>query len=98
MIPFVLGEEVVVLGFSLIGVKGYVPVGPEDAAREFSKILEETEPGLIFVTEQVAHWLRSEINTAILAGAFVQVIPASTGPRTSKEEEALLLSALGIKL
>ena len=40
MIPFVLGEEEVVLGFSLIGVKGYVPLGPEEAVREFSKALE----------------------------------------------------------
>ncbi len=98
MIPFVLGEEAVVLGFSLIGVKGDVPAGPEEAAREFSKTLDSPEPKLLLITEQVAQWLMPEISNAILAGAFVQVIPGPTGSGTPTGEEALLLSALGIKL
>lgn len=104
MVPFVLGDEEVVLGFSLIGIKGLVPLGPEEAAREFSKVLEDAggvqhaEPLLLLVTEQVAQWLTPEIRNAVLAGAFVQVIPGPTGSGTHKEAEALLLSALGIKL
>ena len=99
MIPFVLGEEEVVLGFSLIGVKGYVPLGPEEAAREFSKALDSPEPTLLLVTEQVAQWLTPELRNAVLAGSLVQVIPGLTGPvRRREEEEALLFSALGIKV
>lgn len=99
MVPFVLGEEEAVLGFSLIGVRGSVPLGPEEAAHAFRKAVENPEPLLMLVTEQVARWLAAEICTAVLAGAFVQVIPSATGPEQPAEgEEALLLSALGIKL
>lgn len=99
MVPFVLGEEEVVLGFSLIGVKGHVPLGPEEAAREFSKALDSPEPRLLLVAEKVAQWLMPEITNAVLAGALVQVIPGPTGPiRRREEEETLLLSALGIKV
>lgn len=98
MIPFVLGEEEVVLGFSLIGVKGCVAREPREAAREFDKALECSEKQLLLVSGKVADWLRTEIRTAVLRGALVQVIPSleSTGKR-GVESEALLLSELGIK-
>jgi V/A-type H+-transporting ATPase subunit F len=99
MVPFVLGEEEVVLGFSLIGVKGHTPQGAEEAAQEFSKALDGPQPKLLLITEKVAQWLRPEIRNAILGGALVQVIPGPTGPIGRREgEEALLLSALGIKV
>jgi vacuolar-type H+-ATPase subunit F/Vma7 len=99
MVPFVLGEEEVVTGFGLIGVKGVTPAGPDAARRELENAVSAKEPPLVLVTERIAEWIRPQIRNAILAGAMVQVI-AGFGGRIGErvDEEALLLSALGIKL
>lgn len=99
MVPFVLGEEEVVLGFRLIGVKGVTPAGPDSALSELANALAAKEPPLLLVTERVAQWIRPQIRSAILAGAMIQVIPGLGEPIERRvDEEALLLSALGIKL
>lgn len=99
MVPFVLGEEEIVIGFALIGVKGVTPAGPDDARRELDNAVSAKEPPLILVTERVAEWIRPQIRDAIIAGAMVQVILGFGGRSQERvDEEALLLSALGIKL
>jgi len=99
MVPFVLGEEEVVLGFRLIGVKGITPTGPDSALSELENALAAKEPPLLLVTERMARWIRPQIRSAILAGAMIQVIPGlGEAIERRVDEEALLLSALGIKL
>ena len=99
MIPFVLGEEEIVLGFRLIGVKGVTPAGPDSALHELGNALAAKQPPLLLVTERVAQWIRPQIRSAILAGAMIQIIPGFGGRIERRvDEEALLLSALGIKL
>ena len=99
MVPFVLGEEEIVTGFGLIGVKGVTPNGPDAARRELQNAVSAKEPPLLLVTERIAEWIRPQIRNAILAGAMVQVIPGFGGRIEKRvDEEALLLSALGIKL
>ena len=99
MVPFVLGEEEIVTGFGLIGVKGVTPSGPDAARRELENAVSAKEPPLLLVTERIAEWIRPQIRNAILAGAMVQVIPGFGGRIEKRvDEEALLLSALGIKL
>jgi len=99
MVPFVLGEEEIVIGFGLIGVKGITPAGPEAARRELENALSAKELPFVLITERVAQWIRLQIRSAILAGAMVQVIPGFGGRMERRvDEEALLLSALGIKL
>ncbi|MGD0074712.1 MAG: V-type ATP synthase subunit F [Candidatus Binataceae bacterium] len=99
MIPLVLGEEEIVLGFRLIGVKGVTPADPDAALRELESALAAKEPPLLLVTERVAQWIRPQIRSAILAGAMIQVIPGLGEPIERRvDEEALLLSALGVKL
>lgn len=99
MRPFVIGEEEVVIGFRLIGVKGVTPAGTDAARHELEKALGAEDPPLLLVTERVAQWIRPQIRNAVLAGALVQVI-SGIGGRMERgtDEEALLLSALGIKL
>jgi vacuolar-type H+-ATPase subunit F/Vma7 len=98
MTPYVLGEEEVVLGFALIGIAGYVPADRNDALDAFASV-RGSKSVLILVTQAVAAWIEAQIEQAILGGIMVQVIPgvrAVAGRR--QEAEALLLSALGIKL
>jgi V/A-type H+-transporting ATPase subunit F len=99
MVPFVIGEEEIVLGFGLIGVKGVAPAGRDAARREFENAVSAKEPPLLLITERIADWIRPQLRNAILAGAMVQVIPGFGGRIEKRiDEEALLLSALGIKL
>lgn len=99
MVPFVLGEEEVVIGFGLIGVKGITPGGADAARRELEKVLGGEEPSFLLVTERVAQWIMPQIRSATLAGALIQVIPGVGGRMERRiDEETLLLSALGIKL
>ncbi len=99
MVAFVLGEEEIVAGFGLIGVKGVAPAGAEAARLELENVLASGQQPLILVTERVAQWIMPQIRNAILAGAIIQVIPGFGGRIEERaDEEALLLSALGIKL
>ncbi len=96
---YVLGEEEVVLGFALIGVPGCAPANRGDALREFQAIASRPQPALLLISEGVAGWIETEIRSAILGGMVVQVIPGIHPARErGPEAEALLLSALGIKL
>ncbi len=99
MTPYVLGEPEVVLGFALIGISGFAPANREDAVRELMAASERPEAVLLLVTEAVAAWVGAEILDAILKGTIVQVIPGVRPPRERREDsQALLLSALGVKL
>ncbi len=99
MRPFVIGEEEVVIGFRLIGVKGVTPAGADAARHQLEKALAAEQQPLLLVTERVAQWIRPQIRNAVLAGALIQVIPGIGGRmERGTDEEALLLSALGIKL
>jgi V/A-type H+-transporting ATPase subunit F len=99
MTPYVVGEEEVVLGFALIGVPGSVASTRDDALRELSAANEKRGQILLLVTEAVADLIRNEIRSAVVSGIMVQVISGvrpARGPR--EDSQALLLSALGIKL
>lgn len=99
MMPYVLGEEEVVLGFSLIGVPGSTPTNREDALRQLAAANERHEQILLLVTESVADWIGAEIRDALLTGTMVQVIQGVRPTRERREDsQTLLLSALGIKL
>ncbi len=99
MVPFIIAEEEIVIGFGLIGVKGITPAGPDAARRELENAVSAKEARMVLVTERIADWIRPQIRNAILAGAMVQVIPGFGGRIEKRvDEEALLLSALGIKL
>lgn len=99
MTAYVLGEEEVVLGFALIGVSGCSPSNREDALREFRAACERTGRALVLITESVAESISAEIGDAMLTGTMVQVIPGTRPARMRREDsQALLLSALGIKL
>jgi len=99
MTAYVIGEEEVVLGFALIGVAGSAPASREDALREFSAAIQRAEPVLVLITEVAAEWIADEIHNAVLTGKMVQVIAGVHPARRRREHaQALLLSALGIKL
>ena len=99
MTVYVIGEEEVVLGFALIGIAGSVPANREDALREFSPLMQRSEPVLVLITEAAAEWIADEIRDAVLRGKMVQVIPGVRPAHQRREDsQALVLSALGIKL
>ena len=99
MTPFVLGEEEVVLGFALIGIRGATPANREEALRELDSARARTTPAMLLVTETVADLIRSEIRDATLSGTVIQIIPSVRPARAAAEDsQATLLAALGIKL
>jgi V/A-type H+-transporting ATPase subunit F len=99
MKSILLGEEEVVLGFSLVGIDGSIVADAAEASRALERVLAG-QPRLIFVTERVAASIEAEIRAAVARGALVQVIPGPGGAATAgaKDPEAELLSALGVKL
>ncbi len=99
MVAYVVGEEEVVLGFGLIGVQGYTPKDRDDALREFAAVRARPGPCLILLTESVAQWIGAEMRDALRKGTMVQVISGIRRTSERREDaEALLLSALGIRL
>jgi vacuolar-type H+-ATPase subunit F/Vma7 len=99
MTPFLLGEEEVVLGFALIGIRGVTPANREEALRELDSARARTTQAMLFVTETVADLIRTEIRAATLGGTVIQIIPGVRPARAAVEDsQAALLAALGIKL
>lgn len=99
MTPFVLGEEEVVLGFALIGIRGVTPANREEALRELDSARARTAEAMLFVTETVADLIRPEIRAATLSGTVIQIIPGARPASAAVEDsQAALLAALGIKL
>ncbi len=99
MTAYVIGEEQAVLGFGLIGVPGSAPTNREEALHAFAAATRPGEPHLLLITEAVAEWIADEIHEAVLGGKMVQVIPGMRAAREQRQDsQALLLSALGIKL
>ncbi len=99
MTPFVLGEEEVVLGFALIGIRGATPANREEALRDLASARAQASQAMLLVTESVADLIRPEIRDATLGGSVIQIIPGVRPARAAAEDsQAMLLAALGIKL
>jgi V/A-type H+-transporting ATPase subunit F len=98
---FIIGDEDAVLGFGLVGVAGAVVQNQAQAQESFSTVLEQSDIGIIIITERVADLIRPQVDRFIFTRNFPLIveIPDRQGPLSGKPGiREMVNRAIGIKL
>jgi len=98
---FIIGDEDAVLGFGLVGVEGKVVQSTTQAQEAFDAILDQTDIGIIIITERVADLIRPRVDRFIFTRSFPLIveIPDRKGPLSGKPGiREMVNQAIGIKL
>ena len=98
---FVLGDEETVLGFSLVGVNGFVVYENTDIRELFDRILSDDQVGIVIITERVANRIRDRVESLQFKGEFPLVveIPDRAGYEREKPPlRELINRVIGIRL
>ncbi|MFO7849236.1 MAG: V-type ATP synthase subunit F [Spirochaetia bacterium] len=98
---FIIGGEDAVLGFGMVGVEGRVADSREEADRAFSEALEDTEVGILIITEAAASLIRSRVDTYLYSRSFPLIVevPDKDGPMEGRLElKDMVNRAIGINL
>ncbi len=98
---FVIGDEDTVLGFGMVGVEGRSVTSQEDADRAFGEALEDTQVGIVIITEAAADLIRSKVDHYVFSRSFPLIVevPGRDGPKEGRPElKELVNRAIGINL
>jgi V/A-type H+-transporting ATPase subunit F len=98
---FVIGDDDVVLGFDLVGVRGSVVATPEEAGAALNEALENKEIGIILITERAAELIRPLVDRYILEKEFPLLleIPDRHGPIEGKPNlREMMNQSMGVSL
>jgi V/A-type H+-transporting ATPase subunit F len=98
---YIIGDEDAVLGFGLVGVEGKDVQNAGQAQEAFSAALEQSDIGIIIITERVADLIRPQVDRFIFTRNFPLIveIPDRLGPLEGKPGiREMVNQAIGIKL
>jgi V/A-type H+-transporting ATPase subunit F len=98
---YIIGDEDAVLGFGLVGVEGKDVQNAGQAEEAFSAALEQSDIGIIIITERVADLIRPQVDRFIFTRNFPLIveIPDRLGPLEGKPGiREMVNQAIGIKL
>lgn len=97
---FVIGDEDTVLGFSLVGVFGMQATNAEQAKQAWDKALDDTENGIIIITDLVADMIRPTVDRYLFSESFPLVveIPSPHGKGKHADLRTLVNQAIGVSL
>lgn len=98
---FVIGDEDTVLGFGLVGVKGFAANNETEAENSFKEALKDHEIGIIIITERIAEIIRPLVDRYLFTSSFPLIveIPDRCGKMPGKAGiRQMVNEAIGIKL
>ncbi len=97
---FVIGDEDIVLGFSLVGVFGMQATNADQARQAWNKALEDKDNGIIIITDVVANMIRPTVDQYLFSESFPLVveIPSSRGDGEQTDIRSLVNKAIGVSL
>jgi V/A-type H+-transporting ATPase subunit F len=98
---FAIGDEDAVLGFGLVGVAGAVVQSANQAREAFSSAMEQSDIGIVIITERIADLIRPQVDQFIFTRNFPLIveIPDRRGPLSGKPGiREMVNQAIGIKL
>jgi len=97
----IIGDEDSVLGFGIVGVPGQIATNAQEAKQAFAATLEDSDVGIIIMTEQVADMMRSTVDRYLFTESFPLIveIPDRKGRRPDRPDiKDMVNAAIGIKL
>jgi V/A-type H+-transporting ATPase subunit F len=98
---YIIGDEDSILGFGMVGVKGSVVKNREQAEIVFHQVLEDSEIGVIIITERAADLIRPLVNRYLITEKFPLLveIPDREGPTAGRPGiREMVNAAIGITL
>jgi V/A-type H+-transporting ATPase subunit F len=98
---YIIGDEDAVLGFGMVGVQGKVVQSQGEAESAFRHVLEDSEVGIIIITERVAQLIRTAVDRYLFRERFPLIveIPDRLGPVSGRVGiREMVNAAIGIKL
>lgn len=98
---FVIADEDTVLGFELAGVEGRSVANPDQAERAFDAALEDSEIGIVIITERIAELIRSRVDKYLFSEQFPLIleIPDRIGKVEGKPDlRSMVNRAIGISV
>ncbi len=97
---FVIGDEDTVLGFSLVGVFGMQATNAQQAKRAWDKAVEDSQNGIIIITDEVANMIRPIVDRFLFSESFPLVveIPSPRSKEGGTDLRALVNQAIGVSL
>ncbi len=96
----VLGERELAIGFRLIGLKDVIEVTPENAVREFQRVMGESRFNLVIASQSVRARLSEAQRAAVDASLqpLAVFVPTPTGEFEVESINALAKRVLGVTL
>ncbi|MBN1464749.1 V-type ATP synthase subunit F [candidate division KSB1 bacterium] len=98
---FVIGDEDTVLGFGLVGVKGFAVKNQTEAENSLKEALKDAEIGIIIITEKVAEWIRPQVDAYLFTYNFPLIVEIQDrGGRMAGKSgiHQMVNEAIGVKL
>jgi len=98
---FVIGDQDTVLGFGLVGVDGTTVSSATEARAAFDRALEDSEIGIVVITEATASLIRPVVDRYVFTEDFPLIveIPDRRGPDPNRPDmRSLVNQAIGINL
>lgn len=98
---FLIGDELTVLGYRLVGIDGVVAKDSESATLALNKALSDPDVGIVLITQRIAGEIQPLVDSAKLRTPIPVVleIPDRLGPVKGKESALSMVRRLmGIKV
>lgn len=97
---FVVGDELAVLGFSLVGVEGQIVESAAEARQAFDDALAKEGVSVVLITEKWAETMREHVNELKMTSTepLVLDIPGSEPAEQGPSLHELLEQALGMRI
>ncbi len=98
---YVIGDEDTVLGLGMAGVSGKSVSDAEEAQAAFSAAIEDSDIGIVIITEAIADLIRSTVDRYIFTRNFPLIveIPDRIGKKPGRPGiRELVNKTIGLKL
>lgn len=94
---YVIADQATVLGFSLVGVDGWVAINKEDTEKAFDYVIKNSNIGIIIISISCANFIRDRLERYIFSEDFPLIveIPDDKNPKSQNLRE-LVRKAVGV--
>jgi V/A-type H+-transporting ATPase subunit F len=98
---FIIGDEDTVLGFGLVGVKGFAVQNAAEAEASLKAALKDKEIGIIIITERIADLIRPLVDVYLFTSQFpliLEIMDRGGKIETKPGIRQMVNEAIGVKL
>ncbi|MGN0907073.1 MAG: V-type ATP synthase subunit F [Bullifex sp.] len=96
---YVIADEDVTLGFSLVGIQGVAVHSREEAEAAFDSVVEMKRFGIIIITEKAASFIREKVDKYLFTEDLPLVVEIpNPGEKSSRDLRTLVNEAIGVSI